>query len=65
MTRKPYDRDYGAHDPTPKQIAYLRSLATETGETFAWPPNRRSASQRIDELRLIRKRQRRNAARVS
>ena len=22
---------------TPKQLAYLKSLATRTGQTFAWP----------------------------
>ncbi len=39
---------------TPKQLAYLRTLATQTGTTFATPRNRRDASREIDRLRQFK-----------
>jgi hypothetical protein len=36
--------------PTPRQLAYLRSLATRTGQTFAYPRTRREASREIQQL---------------
>jgi hypothetical protein len=43
--------------PTPKQLAYLRDLALQTGTTFSAPQTRRQASgeiQRLKELRATR-----------
>lgn len=37
--------------PTPKQLAYLRSLARRTGTTFTLPRTRRQASRQIAALR--------------
>jgi hypothetical protein len=36
--------------PTPKQLAFLRTLADRTGMTFARPLNRAAASREIDRL---------------
>jgi hypothetical protein len=36
--------------PTRRQLAYLRSLATRTGQTFAYPRTRRQASREIQRL---------------
>ena len=36
--------------PTRRQLAYLRSLATRTGQTFAYPHTRREASREIQRL---------------
>lgn len=36
--------------PTPKQLALLRKLALERGETFAMPRTSRQASARIKDL---------------
>jgi hypothetical protein len=38
---------------TPKQLAYLKSLATRTGQTFAWPPTRAQASREIRRLKSL------------
>ncbi|MGH2885742.1 MAG: hypothetical protein ACRDPA_24095 [Solirubrobacteraceae bacterium] len=40
----------GGERPTPKQLAYLRSLAERTGQTFAYPHSRRQASHEIGRL---------------
>ncbi len=37
--------------PTPKQLAYLRSLATRPGQTFAYPRTRKQASREIQRLK--------------
>ncbi len=37
--------------PTRKQLAYLRSLARQTGTTFTLPRTRRQASRQIAALR--------------
>lgn len=37
--------------PTRKQLAYLRQLATQRGQTFATPTTRRDASAQIDRLK--------------
>jgi hypothetical protein len=39
--------------PTRKQLAYLKSLATRTGQTFAWPPTRAQASREIRRLKSL------------
>jgi hypothetical protein len=39
---------------TPKQLAYLRSLAEQTGTTFVTPTTRRDASLEIDRLRALK-----------
>jgi hypothetical protein len=44
-TRKRVDR------PTNRQLAYLRSLASRTGRTFAYPHTRRQASREIQRLK--------------
>ncbi len=36
--------------PTPKQLAFLRALATRTGTTFSYPSSRRQASRQIAQL---------------
>jgi len=36
--------------PTRRQLAYLRSLATRTGQTFAYPHTRGEASREIQRL---------------
>jgi len=43
-----------AHDkPSPKQQAYLRSLAQKTGTTFTPPKTRSEASREIDRLKAL------------
>ena len=37
--------------PTAKQLAYLRSLADRTGQTFVYPQTRSQASAQIRRLR--------------
>lgn len=37
--------------PTPRQLAYLRSLAARTGQTFAYPRTRQQASREIQRLK--------------
>lgn len=37
--------------PTRRQLAYLRSLADRTGQTFATPRTRRQASREIKRLK--------------
>jgi hypothetical protein len=39
---------------SPKQLAYLRTLALQTGTTFTLPKNRRHASCEIDRLRDLK-----------
>ena len=39
--------------PTPKQLAYLRSLAARTGTTFAYPATSRQASAQIKRLKAL------------
>ena len=40
-----------AAQPTSKQLAYLRSLAQRTGETFTYPHTKAQASAEIRRLR--------------
>jgi hypothetical protein len=40
--------------PTPKQVAYLRSLALRTGTTFSPPRTRRQASYEIERLKQLK-----------
>jgi hypothetical protein len=37
--------------PTPKQLRYLRNLAEQRGESFAYPRTSAAASAEIDRLR--------------
>jgi hypothetical protein len=37
--------------PTRRQLAYLRSLASRTGQTFAYPDTRGEASREIQRLK--------------
>ena len=37
--------------PTPRQLAYLRSLAVRAGQTFAYPRTRQEASREIQRLK--------------
>ena len=39
--------------PTPKQLAYLKSLAAKTATTFAYPANSRQASAEIKRLQSL------------
>ena len=39
--------------PTRKQLAYLRSLATRTGTTFAYPATSAQASTEIQRLQTL------------
>ena len=39
--------------PSPKQQAYLRSLAQQTGTTFTPPNTRSEASREIDRLKAL------------
>jgi hypothetical protein len=39
--------------PTRKQLTYLRSLATQTGTTFAYPATSAEASAEIRRLRAL------------
>ena len=40
--------------PTQRQLAYLRALATRTGQTFAYPHTRGQASREIQRLKRAR-----------
>jgi hypothetical protein len=40
--------------PTRRQLAYLRSLASRTGQTFAYPRTRREGSREIQRLERAR-----------
>lgn len=40
--------------PTPKQLAFLRSLADRTGQTFTYPETREHASREIRRLKATR-----------
>jgi hypothetical protein len=40
--------------PTPKQLAYIRSLALQTGTTFSLPRTRRQASREIERLKRLK-----------
>jgi hypothetical protein len=40
--------------PTQRQLAYLRSLADRTGQTFAYPHSRGQASREIQRLKRAR-----------
>lgn len=39
--------------PTPKQLAYLRTLAERTGTTFAHPTSKAAASSEITRLKTL------------
>lgn len=39
--------------PTIRQLSYLRTLASNTATTFAYPSTRREASRQIEELRRL------------
>jgi len=39
--------------PTAKQLAYLKSLATQTRQTFAWPQAGATASREIRRLKSL------------
>lgn len=39
--------------PSTKQLAYLKALATRTGQTFAWPQTRAQASREIRRLKSL------------
>jgi hypothetical protein len=39
--------------PTPKQLGYLRRLASSRGQTFRYPHTRAEASVEIERLRAI------------
>jgi len=41
--------------PTPRQLHYLRSLAQQTGTTFATPATRADASSEIARLRQLKR----------
>jgi hypothetical protein len=40
--------------PTPKQVAYLRSLALHTGSTFSLPRTRSQASREIERMKELK-----------
>jgi hypothetical protein len=40
--------------PTARQLAYLKSLAERTGQTFTYPTNSREASREIARLKQTR-----------
>jgi hypothetical protein len=44
----------GNQQPTGRQLAYLKSLARRTGQTFTWPRTRSQASREICGLRAAR-----------
>jgi hypothetical protein len=44
-----------SNSATGKQLAYLRSLAEQTGTTFATPRDRKHASREIDRLRSLQR----------
>ena len=39
--------------PTPRQLAYLRSLATQTATTFTYPATSAAASREIQRLKAL------------
>ena len=39
--------------PTASQLAYLKSLATRTGQSFQWPQTRAQASRQIRRLKSL------------
>ena len=39
--------------PTARQLAYLKSLAARTGQSFAWPQTRAQASREIRRLKAL------------
>ena len=39
--------------PTGRQLAYLKSIASRTGQSFAWPQTRSQASHEIRRLRAL------------
>jgi hypothetical protein len=39
--------------PTPRQLAYLRSLATQTATTFTYPATSAAASREIQRLKTL------------
>jgi hypothetical protein len=43
----------GGDRPTSRQLAYLKSLATRTGQSFAWPRTRSQASREIRRLKEL------------
>lgn len=43
-------RPTGPNAPTPKQLRFLRGLATRTGTTFQTPRTKKQASKQIDRL---------------
>jgi hypothetical protein len=49
-----YVPDYEEPRPTAKQLAYLRSLAHRTGQTFAYPRTAAQASREIRRLKNAR-----------
>jgi hypothetical protein len=40
--------------PTTRQLSYVRSLATRTGQTFTYPKTRQQASTEINRLKHTR-----------
>jgi hypothetical protein len=40
--------------PSPRQLDYLRALATRTGQTFTYPNTSRDASREIQRLKTVR-----------
>jgi hypothetical protein len=45
------DANSNGDRPTPKQLAYLRSLANRAGQTFTYPRTRGQASREIQRLK--------------
>ena len=43
-----------ANEPTPRQLRYLRSLASRTGQTFTYPKTFADASRQIERLKAVR-----------
>jgi hypothetical protein len=43
----------GEERPTSRQLAYLRTLAQRTGQTFSWPTTRSAASREIRRLETV------------
>jgi hypothetical protein len=41
----------GSERSTPRQLAYLKALATRAGQTFAYPRTRADASREIERLK--------------
>jgi len=39
--------------PTSRQLAYLRTLAQRTGQTFTWPSTRSAAGSEIRRLEML------------